>query len=53
MNKETVLKIVDSCFHEFASNYRIEAQERASELYDKLNTPRDKMTEIYYDNNMC
>ena len=32
--KELILKIVDSCFHEFASSYRIDAKEKASVMYD-------------------
>ena len=36
MKKETVLSIVDSCFHEFASSYRNEARKKAGSLYDKI-----------------
>ena len=36
MKKETVLKIVDSCMHEFASDHRNKAKEKASKLYDIL-----------------
>lgn len=37
MNKETVLRIVDSCFHEFASSYINEGRDKASKLFDELN----------------
>ncbi len=40
MNKELLLRIVDSCFHEFASNYRSEAKEKSSLLYDEFINPK-------------
>ena len=36
-DKKTVLRIVDSCFHAYASSYRNDAKTMASELYDKIN----------------
>lgn len=38
MEKEKVLRIVDACFHEFASSYRSDAKKKANELYDLLST---------------
>ena len=37
MTKEDVLSIVDACFHMFASSYRAEAKELATELLNKRN----------------
>lgn len=31
--RKLILKIVDSCFHEFASQYRKEAREKATKLW--------------------
>lgn len=42
MEKDKVLRIVDSCFHRFSSDYRNDAREHASELFDNLDT--DKRT---------
>jgi len=38
MNKEEVLKIVDECFHSYASFYRQDAKELAEELIEELPT---------------
>ncbi len=40
INKDTVLKIVDSCFHQLASSYRNEAEMKASVLFDNLKTSK-------------
>lgn len=36
MNREQVLKIVDNCFHYFASSNRYDAKERANKLIDNI-----------------
>ena len=36
IGKEQVLKIVDACFHAYASDYRYEAKEMASEIFDEF-----------------
>jgi len=54
-DKKDVLRIVDSCFHAYASSYRNDAEAMASELYDKINLKttsseqkpsRKKITEV-------
>ncbi len=47
MNKREVLKIVDVCFHQFASSYRIEAKHKAIELIDKLQDAKGKNLPIH------
>ena len=47
MNKKQVLRIVDSCFHMFASSYRRDAAEEAERIIDTLyNIDSTKKCEI-------
>lgn len=36
MNKQDVLAIVDACFHMFASTFRQDAKQEATEMCDRL-----------------
>jgi len=34
--KDKILRIVDACFHAYASSYRAEARDMAKEIWDKI-----------------
>jgi len=41
-NTETVLEVVDACFHAYASSYRIDAREMAQEICEKLSKRKEE-----------
>ena len=46
MTKEEVLKIVDTCFHAYASFYRDDARQEAEDLINELNESKGQTLPI-------